>query len=367
MRRKMIVVVLVLAFVSTLFPLTNVAIADEPSDWARVEINAALQSGVVSDAMAGSGWQNAASRQSAADAIVRLIEVVTGGSREEIAEIVGWDLSKNQFSDTNDPSVTFLKYAGVTNGIGGNKYNPDGQYTRAEIVTMIGRTGYVFFGLQTQGDNPFTDVPEWAAPYVGYAAERGITQGVGGGLFDPYGVLENQHAAVFVYRTFLDWYYNYGEYDDYDYYEYDDYDYYEHDDYYGEDEDYDDYDFYEYYDSPAAAPDSWIKSLDGYSVDSVINCDLNGDGVKEQVTFFTASNQRDFDRGLIPSGWDLGAHVIVDSKAYLLWFNSEGSTRSIQLYDLGNGKQGVNFVISGNEKDATYKLGFDQSGLKLLP
>ena len=70
---------------------------------------------------------------------------------------------------------------------------------------MIGRAAEEFFGKTAQGSNPFTDVPDWAAPYVGYAADNGITQGVGGGLFDPDSNLQNQHTAMFSYRAFNIW------------------------------------------------------------------------------------------------------------------------------------------------------------------
>ena len=61
---------------------------------------------------------------------------------------------------------------------------------------MIGRAAEVFFGAEVKGINPFLDVPDWAAPYVGYAADNGITQGIGGGLFDSSGVLQNQYTLL---------------------------------------------------------------------------------------------------------------------------------------------------------------------------
>ena len=123
----------------------------------------------------------------------------------QIAAEKGWSLTEGGFSDTDSQAVTFLKHAGVTTGVGENMYDPFGEYNRAQIVTMIGRAAEAFFGVTAQGDNPFTDVPDWAAPYVGYAAANGITQGVGNNLFDSNGVLQNQHTAVFSYRTFEVW------------------------------------------------------------------------------------------------------------------------------------------------------------------
>jgi len=178
---------------------------DTASAWARDEIAAAINAGLVPDSFAKAGWQNATSRLAAAEVMVIIIEKASGKNMTQLAAERGWDLNINGFSDTNNQKVTFLKYAGVTTGIGNNKYDPNADYTRAQIVTMTGRVAEVFFSAGVKGINPFTDVPDWAAPYVGYAAENGITQGVGGGLFDSNGVLQNQHTAVFGYRTFKVW------------------------------------------------------------------------------------------------------------------------------------------------------------------
>jgi hypothetical protein len=175
----------------------------EPSDWAVDEINKALAIGLAPGSIKDAGWQVATTRLAAAEAIVSILETASGLAMEDIADNFEWDLTANQFSDTGSGAVTFLKYAGVTSGIGGNLYDPNGEYTRAQIVTMIGRTAEVFFDVTAKGTNPFSDVPDWAAPYVGYAADNGITQGVGGGLISPNEVLLNENTAVFCYRAYL--------------------------------------------------------------------------------------------------------------------------------------------------------------------
>jgi hypothetical protein len=176
-----------------------------PSDWAKAEVEAAIGAGIVPDSVSKTGWTNATSRLAAAEATVAVIEKAAGKTMAQLAAEKGWDLSKNGFSDTDSQAVTFLKYAEITNGVGDNKYDPYAGYTRAQTVTMIGRTAEVFFGKTAKGTNPFTDVPDWAAPYVGYAADTGVTNGVGGGKFDSDGVLQNQQTAIFCLRAFKAW------------------------------------------------------------------------------------------------------------------------------------------------------------------
>jgi endoglucanase len=203
------IALLMLVSVFASMPLTASA-ADDPradgaADWAKAEVSQALQTGIVPNSVANAGWFNGTTRLSAAEAMVLLIEKASGKTMNQHASERGWNLTANGFSDTDSQAVTFLKYAEVTDGIGNNLYNPSGSYNRAQAVTMIGRAAEAFLGVTAQGTNPFTDVYDWAAPYVGYAAEAGITDGIGNGLFGPDMVLENQHTAIFCLRAYNAW------------------------------------------------------------------------------------------------------------------------------------------------------------------
>lgn len=171
--------------------------------WAVAELEEAFDLGIVPSAIAEGGWRNTTTRLGAAEAIVRVIEAAKGRTMREISADNGWDLTTPYFTDTDSVYVTFLGCAGITNGVGGGLYGPEGSYNRAQMVTMIGRAAEKFFGVNASRTNPFTDnVPDWAAAYVGYAAAEGITQGISATEFNPYGDLQNQHTIVFCLRTF---------------------------------------------------------------------------------------------------------------------------------------------------------------------
>lgn len=84
-----------------------------------------------------------------------------------------------------------------------NGYELDKNLTRAEAVTMIVRflgeentaianaDAYVF---------PFTDVPKWAKPYVGYAYVNDITKGVSESAFDSEAPVTSQQFLTFMLR-----------------------------------------------------------------------------------------------------------------------------------------------------------------------
>ncbi len=77
-----------------------------------------------------------------------------------------------------------LHALGLLAGVGKNadgsvNFDVDGKLTRAQAITQIVR----FLGAEKTATasaytHPFTDLPAWAVPYVGYAFENGITKGV---------------------------------------------------------------------------------------------------------------------------------------------------------------------------------------------
>ena len=80
-----------------------------------------------------------------------------------------------------------------------NGFELDRAPTRIEALVMLIR----LLGVENDAKNgtwshPFTDVPDWAAPYVGYAYEKGLTAGVSDTLF---GTDELSNAAQ--YLTFV--------------------------------------------------------------------------------------------------------------------------------------------------------------------
>ena len=78
--------------------------------------------------------------------------------------------------------------------------NPDATITRAQMVTMLWRT----MGQPSATDKvSFADVPagSYYAQAVNWAVESGITQGVGGNRFDPNATCTRAQIAAFLARS----------------------------------------------------------------------------------------------------------------------------------------------------------------------
>lgn len=100
-----------------------------------------------------------------------------------------------------------LHELGLFNGTGTNAdgspiYDLDKVPTRAEAITMLVR----LLGKESEAkanawDTPFTDVAEWAKPYVGYAYNNGLTSGTSAATFSGSNPVNETQYLTFILRA----------------------------------------------------------------------------------------------------------------------------------------------------------------------
>ncbi|MBR2717649.1 MAG: S-layer homology domain-containing protein [Oscillospiraceae bacterium] len=97
-------------------------------------------------------------------------------------------------------NIEYLYNEGVMTGTSETTFSPDAYYTRAMFVTMLGRMSGVDPSEYT--GSVFSDVPagRWDSPYIAWAAEIGLVNGVGNGRFDPTGIITLEQYATIVDR-----------------------------------------------------------------------------------------------------------------------------------------------------------------------
>ena len=90
---------------------------------------------------------------------------------------------------------------GVTTGNSGGTFNPNGECTRAQVVTFLWRAAGE--PELTNSANPFLDVSESAYYYkaVLWALENEITTGNTPTTFNPTGKCTRAHVVTFLYRA----------------------------------------------------------------------------------------------------------------------------------------------------------------------
>ena len=83
-----------------------------------------------------------------------------------------------------------------------NGFELDRPMTRAEAATMLVRLlGGEAEALTQRNPSPFTDTPQWAAPYLGWLYNNGLTVGTGNNLFSPNAIITYEHYALFLSRA----------------------------------------------------------------------------------------------------------------------------------------------------------------------
>ena len=103
-----------------------------------------------------------------------------------------WDL--DEYTQNN---IQYLYDEGIMNGTSATTFSPHDYYTRAMFVTMLGRMMGV--NPSDYSYSPFWDVPagRWDAPYIAWASQNGIVNGIGGGQFNPTGIITlEQYSAI---------------------------------------------------------------------------------------------------------------------------------------------------------------------------
>ena len=96
--------------------------------------------------------------------------------------------------------VDFVLTNGYMNGLGNGLFGPDGDLTRAQLVTIL----YRIEGSPdvSELDNPFSDIPAntWYTDAVIWAESEGVVYGVGNGLFAPDNKITREQIATILYR-----------------------------------------------------------------------------------------------------------------------------------------------------------------------
>ena len=101
-------------------------------------------------------------------------------------------------------AVVWAVENGVTTGATPTTYNPTGECTRGQIVTMLWRAAGEPAPESTE--SPFTDVPagKYYTDAVAWAVENGIAKGTTPTTFAPEETCNRAQAVTFLYRAYAD-------------------------------------------------------------------------------------------------------------------------------------------------------------------
>ncbi len=183
--------------------ITKTPADDVPSDWAKAEIAAAGNAGIIT-AHTNSDFRSNINRFQFAELVVNMAEKVIGTA------ITPADAGT--FSDCKETAVLKAYAAGIVNGVGDGKFAPDTTTNREQIATMIARaikyieqeTGTTYAPAAPNIDK-FSDkdqVSAWAVDGVGLLAANGIMNGTSETTLSPQDPCTVEQSILLIYRFY---------------------------------------------------------------------------------------------------------------------------------------------------------------------
>jgi len=188
---KMRITCILLALVMV-FVFTPVFASNQPSTWAVDDVEWAILLGLVPEKLQ-SQYTQPITRAEFAALVITFYE-------EWYGEVAG----RLFFSDTSDVYVQKAAYLGIVTGVGNNVFAPNSLITREQSAVMLSRLIFAFGGQLPNNTASFSDngdISYWAISYVGQIQGVGIIGGVGGNLFQPNGQFTREQGIVTMLRV----------------------------------------------------------------------------------------------------------------------------------------------------------------------
>ena len=188
--KKLMGAVLCCAMIAlAVFPAT----ADSgPSKWAIDEVTKAIEEGLVPKELQKNYTQNITRAEFCALA-VQLYEKQIG----VISELAP------AFTDSKDINVRKMSALGVVSGVGNNKFDPDGKLTREQAAVILSRLANAMGEPAAKSEPTYADnkqISDWAVADVGKMQKSGIMTGVIGNRFDPQGNYTREQSIATILR-----------------------------------------------------------------------------------------------------------------------------------------------------------------------
>ena len=136
-------------------------------------------------------------------ALLLTFGVCAGAFADEAARGVTMGFSDVPLTAWYCAEVSYAYNMGLVNGVTSTQFLPSRSVKRGEFVTMLGRM-LMPADFVPSGEGPeFADVPEgrYYAPYIRWAAECGLVNGITADSFRPEAYIRRQDMAVILYRA----------------------------------------------------------------------------------------------------------------------------------------------------------------------
>lgn len=185
MRKSALVVAIAILMQMLFFPSAGAVYG--PSSWAQDEVEQAINKELVPHDLQG-GYQSYCTREEFCRLVIALVEAVMEKDVSQVFSERGISAQENAFSDTQSGEVIAAYSLGIVNGVGDNKFLPDGNITREQAAVMLMRASNVLGYTPSGKVLSFADRDEfsdYAVKGIDFVAAAGVMNGVANNKFAP--------------------------------------------------------------------------------------------------------------------------------------------------------------------------------------
>ena len=188
---SVLTLVILLTIASSAALSANTA-SSTPSVWARDSISKANSLGLVPTYL-DSLYQRNITRSEFCALAVTLYEKSNGVITQRAPA----------FTDSGNINVLKMAGLGIVDGVGNNKFDPNGELTREQAAAILARLANALGNRLPEAAPIFADnssISNWAMADVGKVQKSEIMSGVGGNRFDPKGKYTREQSIATILR-----------------------------------------------------------------------------------------------------------------------------------------------------------------------
>ena len=208
--KRTAIVLSILLVVAILIPAES--LGENPSSWAAIEVQQARNEGLVPENLL-LGYRTNATRLEFCHLVMRMVQVKTGMTIGEFLLMKGAMIEPLTFVDTSDSLILAANALGIVNGVGNERFDPNGLLQRQQAAAMLSRAAKVL-GFDSPVDSPvvFSDSSSFQTyavepiSFVSSAKDRlsnnRVMGGLGNNMFGPTSPYTKEQAILTMLRLF---------------------------------------------------------------------------------------------------------------------------------------------------------------------
>ena len=176
---------------------------DTPSSWAAQTVVDAANAGIVPETLQNGYQKNITRKEFCQIIDALLHKKLADYDKELYLTGISYNDARAALTDTWDASVLACYRFGIINGVGNNKFGPNESLTREQAAKILMGAANKINLPGGESSNVWADasqISSWANEGINFVVGAGIMNGTGDNKFDPQGLFTREQAIATVYR-----------------------------------------------------------------------------------------------------------------------------------------------------------------------